>query len=113
MSPGLKFWVTARGPVLNMVMVASPETEYCHSSALGCQCISRKPPGYTFTKAAAMVCDALKLRLSAMRTSPPAVFLVGGMLLNAKVDGFGILPAAPAACSCSAANGPGICPGKI
>src|SRR5271169_39771 len=98
MSPGLKFWVTALGPALNTVIVRCPSIQYCHSSALGCQCISRKPPGCTVTSAAAMVTDALKLRLSAMRTSPPAVLRLGGMLLNAKVDGLGILPMDPWAC---------------
>src|SRR5260370_8801215 len=89
MSPGLKSMVTAFGPVLNTVMRPLPLIQYCHSSALGCQCISRMPPGCTVTRAAAVVFETLKLLLSAIRTSPPLVWRVGFIEARGKVNGYG------------------------
>src|SRR5260370_33553727 len=89
MSPGLKSMVTAFGRVLNTVMRPLPLIQYCHSSALGCQCISRMPPGCTVTRAAAVVFETLKLLLSAIRTSPPLVWRVGFIEAREKGDGYG------------------------
>src|SRR3982074_3604567 len=69
--------VTAFGPVLKTVICPLPLIQYCHSSALGCQCISRRPPGRTVTSAAATVVETVKLRLSAIRTEPPFVSRAG------------------------------------
>src|SRR5208283_858402 len=71
MSPGLKSIVTALGPESKTVMRPLPLIQYCHSSALGCQCISRSPPGCRVTRAAAIVLETMKLLLSAIRASPP------------------------------------------
>src|SRR5258707_6034239 len=89
MSPGLKSMVTAFGPVLNTVMRPLPLIQYCHSSAFGCQCISRMPPGCTVTRAAAIFFETLKLLLSAIRTSPPFVCRVGFIEPREKVNGYG------------------------
>src|ERR1700720_1126209 len=55
MSPAWKFVVIAAGPVLKTVARPVPLRMYSHSSALGCQCISRMPPGLIVTCAAAIV----------------------------------------------------------
>src|ERR1700726_4087638 len=81
--------VTAFGPVLKIVICPLPLIQYCHSSALGCQCISRKPPGRTVTSAAATVVETVKLRLSAMCTVPPLVSRAGAPDASEKVKGCG------------------------
>src|ERR1700731_209993 len=72
-----------------MVMRPLPASQNCHSSALGCQCNSRKAPGLRVTSAAATFLDTGKLRESTTRTSPPGVFLVGAMvdILNVYLKG--------------------------
>src|SRR5580704_6109582 len=95
MSPGLKSNVTASGPVLKTVMRPFPLTQYCHSSALGCQCISRSPPGRSVTNAAAIVVDAVKLLESAILTSPPLVCGVGAADPSENVNGCGGEPLSP------------------
>jgi hypothetical protein len=77
-SSAFKLLVTALGPVLNTVICADPLTQYCHSSAFGGQCISRMPPGWTVTSPAATMIEALKLWLSAIWATPPAVCLAVG-----------------------------------
>src|SRR5260221_12155221 len=67
---GAEVIVNACGPVLNTVMRPWPLTQYCHSSAFGCQCISRMPPGLIVSSAAAIVVDTLNVLLSAIRTLP-------------------------------------------
>ena len=52
-------------------MRARPRMKKDHSSALGCQCISRMPWGSTVTCAAATVLLMGKLLVSVIRTSPP------------------------------------------
>src|SRR5260370_40605660 len=95
MSPGLKSMVMAFGPVLNTVMRPLPLIQYCHSSALGCQCISRMPPGCTVTRAAAIVFETLKVLLSTTRTSPPLVWRGGFIEPMEKGDGYGGGPRGP------------------
>src|ERR1700741_2574892 len=96
--------VTAFGPVLKMVMRPLPLIQYCHSSAFGCQCISRMPPGCTVTRAAAVVFATLKLLLSAIRTSPPLVWRVGFIEAREKVNGYGGEPSGPSTAARSAAR---------
>ena len=55
MSPALKFKATALGPVSKTVIWPVPFIQYCHSSAFGCQCVSRIAPGRSVMRAAAMV----------------------------------------------------------
>ncbi len=45
------------------------------------------PPGLTVTSAAATVVDTLKLRLSAICTTPPRVSRVGAISLSEKMNG--------------------------
>src|SRR5947209_2174340 len=92
MSPGLKSIVTAFGPVLKTVMVPLPLIQYCHSSAFGCQCISRKPPGRIVSNAAAIVVETVKFLLSATCTVPPRVSRVGAIDPSEKVNGCGGVP---------------------
>src|SRR5271156_4263331 len=81
----LKSMVLALAPVVTTVMRPLPLIQYCHSLTLGCQCISRKPPGLIVTIAAAIFKAIGKLVESTTRVSPPAVFIVGGMLVILKV----------------------------
>src|SRR5216684_1668945 len=92
MSPGLKSIVTAFGPVLKIVIVPLPLIQYCHSSALGCQCISRTPPGFIVSSAEATVVETLKLVLSARRMVPERVFLMGLVRLSGQVKTSGGAP---------------------
>src|SRR5580692_6441584 len=112
MSPALKSIVTAFGPVLKTVICPLPLIQYCHSSALGCQCISRKPPGRTVTSAAATVVETVKLRLSAMCTVPPFVSRAGAPDPSEKVKGCGGAPF-PLTAWRSAARSPGSLPWNI
>src|SRR6202035_5814802 len=113
MSPGLKSIVIACGPVLNTVMRPLPLIQYCHSSALGCQCISRTPPGLTVTSAAATVVETLKLLLSATRMSPALDCLTGCEDPSAKTNGWGGAAAFLLMAARSAAKSPGTVPWKI
>src|SRR5271169_7247713 len=92
MSPALKFIVTAFGPVLKTLIVPLPLIQYCHSSALGCQCISRMPPGRMVSNAAATVVETVKFLLSAMCTVPPFVSRAGDPDASEKVNGCGGAP---------------------
>src|SRR5260370_37152375 len=113
MSPGLKSMVTAFGPVLNTVMRPLPLIQYCHSSALGCQCSSRMPPGCTVTRAAAIVFETLKLLLSAIRTSPPLVWRVGFIEAREKVNGYGGETSGPSTAARSPRRLPGTFAWKV
>src|SRR6185312_666010 len=93
----------AAGPVLKTV--ARPERIYNHSSALGCQCISRRPPGLTVTCVAAIVFDTRKLVLSAIRTVPLLVSRFGAISPSLNTNGFGGFPATAAICPSTAASG--------
>src|ERR1700738_5347018 len=105
--------VTAFGPVLKTVICPLPLIQYCHSSAFGCQCISRNPPGRTVTSAAAIVVDTVKLLLSATRTSPPLDSFVGADDPSRKINGWGgALPDLLTATR-SDARSPGNVPWKI
>src|ERR1700687_3001781 len=75
-------------------MRALPSIEYCHSLVLGCQCISRMPPGSTSTSAAEIVFDAGNTLVSVMRTVPLLV-LIGccASILWLKVGDTGTAPA--------------------
>src|ERR1700726_3756560 len=106
MSPALKSIVTAFGPVSKTVICPLPLIQYCHSSAFGCQCISRKPPGCTVTSAAAIVVETVKLRLSAIRTEPPLVSRAGAPDPSEKGNGGGGGPF-PLTASRAAAGAPG------
>src|SRR6266404_5367198 len=94
MSPALKSIVTAFGPVLKIVIWPLPLIQYCHSSAFGCQCISRMPPGWMVSNAAATVVETVKFLLSAIRTEPPFVSRVGAIDPSEKVNGCGGAPLA-------------------
>src|ERR1700688_2599569 len=96
--------VTAFGPVLKTVICPLLLIQYCHSSALGCQCISRMPPGRTVTNAAAMVVDTVKLLLSATRTSPASDCRVGADDPSEKMKGCGGAPASVVTAARSAAK---------
>ena len=115
MSPGLKFCVTALGPALNTVIAAL-------SRDVVLPFVRVRVPMH-LAQAAGMhghhrggdgLRDALKLRLSAMRTSPPAVLRVGGMPASWKrrrvrhLAGACLAPAPG-----PRASGPGIWPGKM
>src|ERR1700730_11481077 len=113
MSPGLKSMVIACGPVLNTVMRPLPLIQYCHSSAFGCQCISRTPPGRTVTSAAAILVATLKLVLSAIRTSPPLFALIGAEDPSLKIKGGGGTAAFLLTAARSDAKSPGSVPWKI
>src|SRR6201999_3126666 len=102
MSPGLKSIVTAFGPVLKIVICPLPLIQYCHSSALGCQCISRMPPGWMVSNAAAIVVDTVKLRLSAMCTVPPLVSRAGAPDPSENVNGCGGAALSPTPTPCPA-----------
>src|SRR5258707_9375120 len=104
--------VTAFGQVLKTVICHLPLIQYCHSSALGCECIYRKPPGCTVTSAAATVVETVKLRLSAIRTEPPFVSRVAGPDPSVKVNGCGGTPF-PLTASRSATRSPGNLPWKM
>jgi hypothetical protein len=65
--------VMACGPVLKTVARQAPLRMYSHSSALGCQCISRRPPGLIVTIAAATVLDTRKL-VGSVANSPSHVY---------------------------------------
>src|ERR1700737_2376475 len=75
-------------------MRASPSIEYCHSLVLGCQCISRRPPGSTSTSAAEIVFEAGNTLVSVIRTEPLLV-LIGccASILWLKVGDTGTAPA--------------------
>src|ERR1700724_764408 len=92
MSPGLKSKVTAFGPVSKAVTRPLPLIQYAHSSAFGCQCISRSAPGRCVTSPTAIVLETVKLLLSATLTSPPFVFLTGAVDSREKVNGDGGKP---------------------
>src|ERR1700736_4280155 len=113
MSPALKSMVTAFGPVLKTVICPLPLIQYCHSSAFGCQCISRTPPGRTVTSAAATVVETMKLPLSATRTSPPLVSFVGADVPSRKIKGWGGTPPVLLTTARSDAKSPGSFPWKI
>src|ERR1035437_1576935 len=113
MSPGLKSIVTALGPESKTVMRPLPLIQYCHSSALGCQCISLNAPGCRETRAAAIVLDTRKLLLSAIRTSPPFVWRGGALDPSEKVKGCGEKPIFHLTAAWSAAREPGSAPWKI
>ena len=112
MSPALKSAVWARGPASNTVMRPSPLIQYCHSSALGCQCSSRIPPGFTVSSAAAIVVETRKLVLSARRMLPERVFLMGFVSPSDQVKGLGGVPP-DATAAWSSTSGPGSLPWKI
>src|ERR1700722_6464936 len=86
----------ACGPVLKTVGRPVPLRMYSHSSALGCQCISRMPPGLIVTCDAAMVLDTKKLLLSAIRTDPLFVSRFGCISPSLNTNGLGGLPATAA-----------------
>src|SRR6202051_3814650 len=113
MSPGLKSIVFAFGPVLNTGIGALPLMEYCHSSAFGCQCISRTPPGRTVTSAAAILVETMKLLLSAIRTSPASDCFVGVDDPSLKIKGCGETPPVLLTAARSDARSPGSVPWKI
>src|SRR6202035_3570484 len=113
MSPALKSIVTAFGPVLKTVICPLPLIQYCHSSALGCQCISRKPPGRTVTSAAATVVETVKLLLSAIHAWPPFVSFVSFDDLRENVNGCSGAPARAATAVRSADRSPGTLPWNI
>src|SRR5713101_7570933 len=110
MSPALKSIVTAFGPVLKTVICPLPLIQYCHSSAFGCQCISRNAPGRTVTSAAATVVETLKLLLSAICTLPLLVSLTGADDPRENVNGYGGAPAFPVIAFLTADSSPGTLP---
>ena len=112
-SPARKSLVFALGPASKTVIRPWPEIQYCHSSAFGCQCISRIPPGATVTRAAAIVLEILKVELSAIRMRPPLILFDRVLSRpSGKMKGFrGSPPEATAAWS--AASGPGSVPWNI
>ena len=57
--------------------VALAFIQYCHSRTVGCQCISRIPPGLILSMAEAIPFAAGKLLEATLRVSPTAVFRVG------------------------------------
>src|SRR5260370_39738495 len=71
------------------------------------------PPGFTVTSAAATVVDALKFRLSAICTMPPAVLRTGGRLLMEKTNGCVGAPSGEVTARWASASGPGSPPWKI
>jgi len=93
-APGLKFIVTAFGPVLKIVIVPLPLIQYCHSSALGCQCISRNPAGTDGqVRGPAMVVETVKfLAVGNPAPYPPRVSRVGAIDPSEKVNGCGGAP---------------------
>src|SRR5215471_14745613 len=95
----------AAGPVLKTIIRAEPLRKYAHSSAFGCQCISRRPPGFTVTRVAAIVLDTRKLLLSAIHTAPLFVSRFGGISARRNTKGFGGLPAAAAICASTISSG--------
>src|SRR5271165_5252872 len=105
MSPARKSAVIAAGPVLKMVVRAVPWRKYAHSSAFGCQCMSRRPPGFNVTRVAAIVFDTRKLLLSAIRTVPLFVSRLGGKSARLNTKGFGGLPAAEAIWASTVSSG--------
>src|SRR5260370_34975390 len=105
MSPGLKFVVTAFGPAANTPTCAVPLMKYTHSSALGCQCSSRKAPRRRVTSAEAMVFETWKLLLSAIRTVPAAVSRAQDWPVREQANGFLGGPLAPHTAAWSAARG--------
>src|SRR6267154_5359187 len=113
MSPGLKSIVTAFGPVLKIVMLPLPLIQYCHSSAFGCQCISRIPPGRTVTSAAAILVETAKLLLSAIRTSPALDCFIGADDPSRKINGCGGTFSPLLTAARSDAKSPGKVPWKI
>src|ERR1700730_4333753 len=113
MSPGLKSMVIACGPVLNTVMRPLPLIQYCHSSAFGCQCISRTPPGRTVTSAAAIRVETMKLLLSATRISPLLDSFTGADAPSRKIKGWGGADAFLLTAARSDARSPGSFPWKI
>ena len=62
-----------------------PLIQYCHSLALGCQCISRIAPGLIVTMAAAIPVDTGKLVESTIRAVPPGAVGVGSIAAILKV----------------------------
>src|SRR5215472_17514346 len=105
MSPARKSAVIAAGPVLKTVTRAAPLIKYAHSSAFGCQCISRRPPGFTVTRVAAIVFETRKLLLSAVCTVPLFVSRFGGLSERRNTKGFGGLPATAAICASTISSG--------
>src|SRR6476659_2013282 len=95
----------AAGQVLKTVARPVPLRMYSHSLALGCQCISRKPPGLIVTIDAATVFDTRKLVLSAIRTVPLLVSRFGAISPSLNTNGFGGLPATAAICASTAVSG--------
>src|ERR1700744_4992864 len=97
MSPPRKSRVTTFGPALNTPMRPSPLIQYCHSSAFGCQCISRMAPGWSVTRAAEGVVEALNVVLSTTWIVPLRLLLTGEEAPILKVDGNGGVPPAATA----------------
>src|SRR5258705_11870809 len=95
MSPGLKSIVTALGPVLKTPIRPFPLIQYCHSSAFGCQCISRRAPGRNVTNAAATVLETVNVLLSAICRSPLLFWRAKGAEPSEKVNGCGGGPVGP------------------
>src|SRR4029077_6546339 len=95
----------AAGPVLKTVARPVPLRMYSHSSALGCQCISRMPPGLIVTRAVAIVFETWKFLLSALRTAPLFVSRFGAISPRLNTKGFGGLPAAAAICVSTVGSG--------
>jgi hypothetical protein len=67
--------------------------------------MSRRPPGFTVTRAAAIVFDTRKLLLSGIRTVPLFVSRFGGKSAKLNTKGFGGLPAAAAICASTISSG--------
>src|SRR5580704_7780655 len=83
--------VLAFAPVVTTVIRPLPRIQYCHSLTLGCQCISRNPPGLMVTIAPAIPDATGKLPESTTRISPPAVFCVGSVAAIWKVHASGVV----------------------
>jgi hypothetical protein len=58
----------------NTVIRVRPDRKYCHSSALGCQCISRRPPRSIRMVAPVMLVEIGNSFTDAMRIVPPGNF---------------------------------------
>src|SRR4029077_788891 len=113
MSFGLKSTVRALSTGKKTVMRPLPAIQNCHSEALGCQCISRIPPGLIVTKAAEKYVEIGKLRESTTRTSPPLLDAVGAIDLSLKVYWVGDTTALPISALSWATVLVGTVPGKI
>src|ERR1700722_9951411 len=92
-------------------MRPSPLIQYCHSSAFGCQCISRMAPGFSVIRAAAVVVEILNVLLSTTWIEPLRLLLTGFEAPILKVNGNGGSPPAVTACWSSDSR-PGSLPRK-